>query len=114
MSEMIAFCGLACHECVTFLATQSDDDEKRREVAESWSKGYDVDLKPEDINCNGCLSEGEVLFSHCRVCEIRKCGMERGIQNCAQCEDYACDKLAELFGMVPHAKDRLDQIRAGD
>ena len=51
---MLGCCGLKCNECEAFLATQADDDEQRRAVAENWSKTYDADIKPEQINCDGC------------------------------------------------------------
>ena len=38
MNEMIAFCGLACHECGALLAKKDNDDKKRAEVAHTWSK----------------------------------------------------------------------------
>ena len=112
MNEMVSFCGLLCNECVAFIATKNDDDEKRAEVARLWSKQYNVDVKPEDINCDGCISDSERLFSHCRVCEIRKCGKEKDLQNCAYCNEYTCEKLEKIFQMVPDAKKRLDQIQS--
>jgi hypothetical protein len=111
MDEMIAFCGLLCSECGAFLATSSDDDEKRAEVAKLWSKEYKTELKPEDINCGGCLSEGENLFNYSKVCEIRQCGKEKGVLNCARCDEYSCEKLEKFFQMVPEAKERLDEIK---
>lgn len=113
MAEMISCCGLLCHECGAFLATQNNDDEKRKEVAQLWSKEYKSEIKPEDINCNGCLSEGKALFNYSTVCEIRKCGKEMGVLNCAHCNDYGCEKLDKFFQMVPDCKKRLDEIRAG-
>jgi hypothetical protein len=83
MSGMTAVCGLLCNECGAFIATSSDDDEKRAEVAELWSKQYGHDIKPEDVNCDGCTSDSDRLFSHCKVCEIRKCGREKAVANCA-------------------------------
>jgi hypothetical protein len=109
MGEMIAICGLPCHECGAFIATRDNDDAKRAEVAAEWSKMYDADLKPESINCGGCTSEGP-LFQHCTVCEIRKCGRARGVLNCAHCDDYACETLEEFFKMVPDCRVRLDAI----
>ena len=38
MENMIAYCGLNCVECGAFVATQMDDDSKRKKVAEAWSK----------------------------------------------------------------------------
>jgi len=112
MNEMIAFCGLLCHECGAFQATRNDDDQKRAEVAELWSKEFNSEIKPEDINCDGCLSDGGNLFTYSKVCEIRKCGKEKSVINCAHCNDYACEKLEKFFQMVPDAKKRLDEIRS--
>jgi hypothetical protein len=112
MDKMIAFCGINCQECGAFLATRDNDDEKRAEVAKLWSKEFKSDIKPEDINCDGCLSEGGNLFNYSKTCEIRKCGKEKGVVNCAHCSDYACEKLVKFFEMVPDAKTRLDAIKA--
>jgi len=112
MEEMIAFCGLLCGECGAFLATKNNDDEKREEVAQLWSKEYGSDLKPEDINCDGCLAESNNLFHYLKVCEIRKCGKEKSVLNCAHCDEYSCEKLEKFFQMAPAAKERLDEIRS--
>ena len=74
---------------------------------------YDAELTPEAINCRGCTSGEGVLFQHCTVCEIRKCGVARGVVNCAHCDDYACEKLEEFFKMVPDCRTTLDGIRSG-
>ena len=111
MGKMIAYCGISCNECPALIATQNDDDEKRSEVAEQWSKMYNTDVKPEDVNCSGCLSKGEILFKHCRVCEIRKCGMEKNVAHCAHCDNYICEKLNDLFILVPKCKDLLKKIK---
>jgi len=97
MEKMIAFCGLICSECPTLIATQEDDDEKRKQVAELWSKMFNNEIKPEEINCDGCLAKSGRLFRYCNVCEIRKCGQERHLKNCAYCEDYICKKLSSFF-----------------
>jgi hypothetical protein len=111
MKEMIAVCGLACHECGALLATKDNDDNRRAEVAREWSKLFNVDIKPESINCDGCLSERGPLFSYCEICEIRQCGMAKKVANCANCDQYACEKLEKFFNMAPEAKKRLEEIR---
>ena len=113
MSEMIARCGIACHECGAYIATKNNDDAKRAEVAEIWSKQYDSEIKPEDIYCDGCLSEGGHLFNYTRICELRKCGVEKGLESCAYCDEYACEKLQNFFTMVPEAQQKLEEIRKG-
>lgn len=109
--KMIAFCGACCNECPGFLATQNDDDDARAKTAELWSKMYDCELKVEDINCDGCKKDGGRLLGHCTVCEIRLCGLEKQIENCAHCDDYVCEKLEKFFGMAPDLRKTLDAIR---
>lgn len=111
MNQITAFCGLICSECGAFIATLDNDDDKRAEVAKLWSQQYQVDLKPSDINCDGCTSDSERLIGHCFACEIRKCGKEKRVQNCAYCDDYVCDKLNSFFKMAPDARKNLDSIR---
>jgi hypothetical protein len=110
---MTAFCGITCSECGAFIATQNDDNEKRAEVAQLWSKQHNVELKPEDINCDGCISDSDRRMGYCQVCEIRKCGKQKNLQNCACCDEYACDKLEGFLKMVPDAKKHLDDIKGG-
>jgi len=111
MARIISFCGLSCDECGAYVATVNDDDAKRAEVAEMWSKEFNGDIKPSDINCGGCPSTEGPVFMHCKVCEIRKCGLARGVANCAHCDDYACEKLVAFFEMVPACRETLDGIR---
>ncbi|GAG11284.1 unnamed protein product [marine sediment metagenome] len=112
MDRMIAYCGIVCSECPALLATQEDDAAKRKKVAEAWSKQFNVDIKPEQVNCDGCPSEGKRVFFYCNICEIRKCGQEKRVENCAYCAEYACEKLTSFFtNMVPEAKTTLEEIR---
>ncbi len=111
MEKMISRCGLICTECEAYLATKNDDDAKRAEVAQAWSKRYGADIKAQDINCSGCLSEGGVVFSHCTVCGIRKCASDRGVANCAHCDDYACEQLEEFLKFATECREQLEQIR---
>jgi len=113
MDQMIAYCGLDCGQCPALEATRKDDNAERARVAEMWSKEFEVDLKPADINCQGCTADvdADQLFSHCRVCEIRACSRDRGLINCAVCDDYGCEKLTKFLDMVPPARENLERIR---
>lgn len=110
VNDLIACCGLDCSKCEGYIATQEDDDGKRAEVAKKWSAMYGGNIKPGDINCDGCRPEGR-KFSYCNNCEIRKCCMGKELDNCAGCDMYACDKLEEFFKMAPEAKTALDKLR---
>ena len=111
MSKIIAICGIVCSECSGFLATQQDNNDERKRIAELWSRQYNATIKPEDINCDGCTSNGKRLFGYCNVCEIRRCGNEKNVVNCAFCDQYTCDKLTKFFTMSPEAKKSLEYIR---
>ncbi len=113
MEKMIAYCGLICTDCGAFIATQNNDDAKRKEVAEEWTKQFNHDFKPEEINCDGCIPTTGKHVGHCFICEVRKCGQEKGVVNCAYCDDYACDKLEKYFEMAPMFRATLDEIRKG-
>lgn len=110
--KMTAFCGIPCTECDTYLATRNEGDKARAEVAEQWSKRFKMNFTPEDINCDGCKSEGGALFKSCAVCEIRKCGTTKGIENCAHCDEYTCEKLDQFLQMAPDIKQILEGIRS--
>ena len=111
MAKLISFCGLDCSVCPAYLVAQKDDPELRAATAAHWSNIYQSDIKPEDIFCQGCLSGGERLFAHCRVCQMRQCGQNRKLKNCAHCPEYACEKLKPFLEMVPEAKANLENIR---
>lgn len=111
MEKMIAFCGLDCAKCPAYIATHSGDSELRERVAEEWTTG-EYKVSPEDVNCEGCTSQGKPLFPFCRECAVRLCGLERGVENCAYCPDYPCEKLKMPWSMVPEAEDTLNKIKS--
>jgi thiamine biosynthesis protein ThiC len=112
MQEIVAYCGLVCNECPAYEATQRNDNDARARVAEEWSKQFQHNFKAEDINCSGCLAVGEVQFSYCSMCAIRKCGSDRKVLNCAYCVEYPCAKLNDFHTKVAEAKAKLEAIRS--
>jgi len=113
MDKMIAYCGLVCTECPAYIATQKDDREALERVAAQWSQEFNASIAPEDCTCNGCLDFEGRLSSYCHECKIRACAIERKVQNCAHCDDYACEKLEGFFGFAPEARVTLEEIRQG-
>ncbi len=116
MEENLAYCGLICETCPIKLATKEKSKEKqyemRVEIVREIKKHYGEECKLEDItDCDGCKTEGERLFSGCKNCHMRKCARRKGVDNCAYCDEYACEKLMKLFATDPDAKKRLDKIR---
>ena len=113
MVTIISKCGLFCHECPAYIAYVKDDQELRVKTAEEWAKLYNPDIKPENINCASCLSTADPLFSHCMVCEVRKCAFERSVDNCAVCDDYGCEIITKFMENAPVVKENLEKLRSG-
>lgn len=110
--EMTAYCGLNCNTCPAYIAKRTDDEELRNKTAAKWSTP-DFPVTPEDINCDGCKTLEGTKYRWCESCEILKCAEERGVQTCAHCEDYSCEKLQKLLQMIgEEAQQRLDSIRS--
>ena len=108
---MISYCGTDCSKCEGYQATQENDDAKRKEVAEKWTVKYNTEIEPEQINCSGCKSDGiKFLFTE-NICEIRKCNIEKGNSNCAECAEYKCEKLEKFIEIAPPVGEALEALR---
>jgi len=109
---------LTCHGCPIYLATREESDEKKEkmrvEITQLCKEQYGVEYKPEDItDCDGCKTEeGGRLFSGCEQCYIRKCASQKSVENCAHCDEYTCERLAEFFVAEPNAEKRLNEIKS--
>jgi len=104
MKKMTANCGLVCSDCPTFLATQNNDDNARKKTAALYSEKFGFKLKPGEMNCDGCISEGGRLLAYCQSCEIRKCCHKKALDNCAVCVEQPCEKLKKFHKFSPSAK----------
>jgi hypothetical protein len=116
MSGIPAYCGLVCQTCLIYLATRKEVKEEqartRAEIARLCNEHYSTTYRPEDItDCDGCRTEGGRLFSPCRNCLIRSCAKQKRLESCADCSEYACERLEAFFAGEPAAKARLDEIR---
>jgi len=111
MYEMISYCGLDCSQCPAYLATRSGDREALERVAADWSKQFDVEVPVEGVICDGCRSDTGRRSGYCGICEVRACGVGKGVITCAHCEDYDCDTLRGCPGYRSMGKKTLDGIK---
>jgi hypothetical protein len=109
--RLIAFCGLDCAECPSYIGTQRGDQELLQETAERWST-EEHRIEPDDILCDGCNTAGERLNCFCAECPVRVCAVGKGVANCGLCDDYLCEKLLGVWALIktPEARDRLDEL----
>jgi len=110
---MIAYCGLVCSQCPTFIATQNDDDAAREKTAAVYAQKFGMQLQKEDINCDGCLGEGGRKSGYCRVCEIRQCCLEKGLKHCVICPEQPCEKILRFHEFSPKAKAAFAALKKG-
>mgnify|MGYP001178196884 CR=1 FL=1 len=111
MDKILASCGLDCATCCAYICFKNDDQKLRIKSAAEWSERYHADVKPEDVNCSGCLETGPKI-KHCNECAMRLCTIKKNIKHCGLCGDYPCPDLNKFFEMVPGAKKTLDDLRA--
>lgn len=92
MEEMIGYCGYNCHLC----AARSDDISVRQKMVDAWKKylGHE-NYTAENVACEGCKSKGNKIAD--KPCKARPCARDKGLDSCAQCDDFPCDKVNHLF-----------------
>jgi hypothetical protein len=103
----LAFCGNDCNLCPRYIATQSSNVERLKEIAEIWKiAGWrDVVVSPEEMVCHGCSS-----IDWCRY-GIRECALEKRVDNCGTCGDYPCEKVLTAFEMSElYAKNLQERL----
>ncbi|MGE5627165.1 MAG: DUF3795 domain-containing protein [Solirubrobacterales bacterium] len=106
--KILGFCGVDCGECPVYIATKANDFKKKDEVSKMLFNAYNVQIKPEDINCTGCVKatlNGTAIIGHCEACELRKCAMKKNVLTCASCENYICENLRTKWDDIPNGGD---------
>lgn len=112
MERLIAYCGLDCAQCDALIATKTGDPAEIEKVAAKWRVEYNSPgIVAAGVPCVGCSVPG-LKCLHCAECTIRACAVDKGVETCAACDEYACEELTGLLDMVPAARANLDALRA--
>jgi len=91
MAEILSRCGYRCDLCAAYRAS---DPALMKKLCDGWAKYFGHKYTPENVSCNGCMSDGPVID---QKCQVRACVIARGIPNCAHCPDFPCEKLKPLL-----------------
>jgi hypothetical protein len=103
MAEILGRCGFRCDLC----AARTDDLVARQVLVEGWKKFFGLDgISAEEATCGGCR-EGTGL---CKECPIRLCVIEKGIETCAHCDEFICDKLEPALAIRDGFLNRFGDI----
>ncbi len=110
-ATLIAACGLDCAQCEAYKLTKAEDREGQEALLAKWRVEYNTpDMPLAAVVCDGCLA-GERHGGYCSACPIRACAEEKGYSTCAECDQYACEKLQGFFQLAPQAKSNLELLR---
>ena len=108
-NNMIAFCGLNCAKCDAFIATKNNDNALREKTAKLWSELNQIEILPEQINCEGCRCDGKKTVFCDKLCQIRQCAMKKGFETCGDCSELDnCKTVAMVVGNNPEALENLN------
>lgn len=91
--DMICYCGHDCGRCVIYTASRNDDDCLKNSARGLYKDEFGIDLPADAFICAGGRSDE--VFSLCADCPFRKCCRAKGIDSCAECEEYPCGMLSE-------------------
>ncbi len=109
LAPHIAYCGLDCSGCDIFQATAFDDDSLRQGYADKVKLQWNLVVEPSTLNCHGCR-DARPKSGYCASCQVRQCTQERGLENCATCEDYGCDKLQKVHAAMINVGKAIDGV----
>ncbi len=102
MDTVMSACGVICSDCAAYLAAPKGPS-YRKEAAEAWSRIYGFQTEPEKMSCGGCLSPDDRVFYTSVRCTARRCCLNKGSANCAECPEKSC-------GLLQRAQSNWDTV----
>ena len=91
--ECKCYCGHDCSRCVTYIATQTDDDTLREQSQSFYKEQFRKDIPLEKFNCWG--GRTDKVFELCQDCPFVKCCKERSVDSCHKCPKYPCKEISD-------------------
>jgi hypothetical protein len=108
MKEMLGYCGYRCDLC----AARSDDPQIRQKMVDGWRKYFGhTNYTAENVRCDGCKADGRLADKSCLA---RPCAIERGVETCAHCDDFICDKVKILLCSDEWVREKYPDISDED
>ena len=95
MKEEISCCGFRCKICPMY-KNKAEDKQFLQRISDGFFKYYGFRLPLDNLYCDGCTPENcENPKKIDTECPVRPCVLEKGIPNCAYCDQYICEKLSQ-------------------
>ncbi len=131
MEPILTRCGYRCDLCLAYKPNVAANPANQQKLSDGWHTYFGLEIPPAEICCDGCMTDNPQLID--RGCPVRPCVIEKRLDNCAQCDEYVCDKLQQrlvvyediVSGDIPdddyacfirpyENKRRLDTLRAAN
>jgi hypothetical protein len=105
MGTILTRCGYRCDLCLAYKPNVEANPANRQILSDGWHQYFGFRLPPEEIYCDGCMADNPKLID--QSCPVRPCVIEKGLENCAQCEQYVCEKLTERLVVIEEVQHRV-------
>ena len=93
MDPILTRCGNRCDLCLAYKPNVESQPELRPALSDGWFRYFGFRTPPEEIYCEGCMETNPRLLD--AECPVRPCVLEKGLDNCAQCDGFVCEKLKQ-------------------
>ncbi|MBN1535554.1 MAG: DUF3795 domain-containing protein [Anaerolineales bacterium] len=102
---MIAYCGIHCDECPSYMGTITGDETLLIKMNEEYGNEKTDAI---DFVCLGCkYFDVKLIATDCAECPIRLCAMAKGKDFCATCVEYeSCDTVKPYRGDGTSIRDK--------
>lgn len=105
MEPILSRCGYRCDLCLAYRPNIEKEPANRQKLSDGWRQYFGFRVPPERICCDGCMAENPRLID--LECRVRPCALEKGLDNCAQCRQYPCERLAERLVVYEEVRRRF-------
>ena len=107
MNAIISCCGMRCDLCMAFRPNIEANPDNRELISDGWHTYFDFRIPPEKILCDGCFSSGGPTLDD--ECAVHPCVSSRDLRNCADCDDYICEKLDQILVTFESIQGKFDR-----
>jgi hypothetical protein len=105
MEPILTRCGYRCDLCLAFKSNVEKEPSNQQKLSDGWFSYFGFRIEPANIICDGCMADHPRLID--QGCLIRPCVIDKGLNNCASCEEYACEKITERIVVYEEVKSRV-------
>lgn len=105
MHPVFTRCGYRCDLCLAYKPNVERTPENQHILSDGWFKYFGFRIEAANIACDGCMGDNPKLID--KACPVRPCVIEKGLQNCAACDAYICEKLKERLVIFEEVKQRM-------